>query len=235
MKTEDIIAFVNSNEKEVLKVYLDRLIDNTKEATRLYNKYFLFLGFLIFLHFMLKNSTVENIQLGFINITDLSFVGLLLAPLFSLIYFGIAVTEQRKVYLMYQIKVIMNMTFQYDLESEDIKRNHYNQFNLSFLPFSFVEELSVILKPNRSFDLIPILAFLFLILPIMVFILMFNFLLLTEMSSFWCDSFMIKALIIGSWALYISSLLIFIKMGLDKKKHEKADEEFWEQQQKNQN
>lgn len=227
MKTETIVKYYNDNDIDIVKDYLNRLVDNIKEVSGMVFKYFIYLILIIFIYYLLEESTLTSLKIGVVEISDLKVLKIFIPPLFAIVYLVVFVGEYRREQLMHQAKVLFNMINRTDLKTDDIERHHFNDFNISFLPFYLPTELTHKLTANKFWDIIGVIILLIFYLVLGGAIYVFEYFILKELFKMWNDNFLVKSVFVITCTLVFISFFFFFKIAFSKQREEKADKEFW--------
>ena len=227
MDTEVLIKFFNENEPEKVDAYIQRLIDNIKDVSSLVSRYYVYLLMIIFAYYLTKESQLESINLGIIQISDLKIIKILLPPVFTFIYLVLLVAENRRQTLSHQVKVLFNMRNKTELNQDDLQRTHFNEFNSSFLPFNFITELS----HKVSYSKISGVLIMFMLLCLIMFLssafFVFEYFMLKDLYSLWYDGMLEKVIFILTVCMFVLSLYFALRFAFINFTAEKRDKEFW--------
>lgn len=101
MKTETLIKFYNDNEIETVKDYLNTVINNIKETSKLVYKYLMYLVAILFIYYLLQESTLTSVKFGVVDITDLKVIKIFIPPIFAVVYLIVFVGEYRREHFGY--------------------------------------------------------------------------------------------------------------------------------------
>ncbi len=227
MDTEVLIKFFNENEPEKVDAYIQRLIDNIKDVGSLVSRYYVYLLMIIFAYYLTKESQLESINLGIIQISDLKIIKILLPPVFTFIYLVLLVAENRRQTLSHQVKVLFNMRNKTELNQDDFQRSHFNEFNSSFLPFNFITELT----HKVSYSKISGVLIMFMLLCLIMFLssafFVFEYFMLKDLYSLWYDGMLEKVIFILTVCMFVLSLYFALRFAFINFTAEKRDKEFW--------
>ncbi|MDD3772497.1 MAG: hypothetical protein PHC38_07565 [Weeksellaceae bacterium] len=227
MDTEVLIKFFNENEPEKVDAYIQRLIDNIKDVSSLVSRYYVYLLMIIFAYYLTKESQLESINLGIIQISDLKIIKILLPPVFTFIYLVLLVAENRRQTLSHQVKVLFNMRNKTELNQDDLQRTHFNEFNSSFLPFNFITELT----HKVSYSKISGVLIMFMLLCLIMFLssafFVFEYFMLKDLYSLWYDGMLEKVIFILTVCMFVLSLYFALRFAFINFTAEKRDKEFW--------
>jgi len=235
MKTETLIKFFNDNEPEKIEAYIQRLIENIKEASTLVSRYYLYLVLIVFSYYLLKESQLDTINLGIVQISDLKIIKILIPLVFVIIYLILLVAENRKQNLSHQAKVLFNMRNKTDLIPDDLQRTHFNEFNSSFLPYNFITELTHKISYNKITGIIVTLVLVLLVFFLSGALFVFEFFMLKDLYSLWNEEMIVKIITIITTVLFAISIYFALRFGYINSTEEKRDKEFWELVTKEQN
>ncbi|MCL3782738.1 hypothetical protein EMN47_20315 [Prolixibacteraceae bacterium JC049] len=227
MKTETIIKFYNDNEIDNVKDYHIRLVDNIKEVSKLVFKYFIYLILIVFVYYLLEESTLTSLKIGIVEISDLKVLKIFIPPIFAIVYLVVFVGEYRREQLMHQAKVLFNMINKTNLKADDLERHHFNDFNISFLPFYLPAELNHKLKVNKFWDIISVFTLLIFYLALGGALYVFEYFILKELFDMWSEGFLVQSVFVITCILVFISFFFFFKIVLTKRMEEKEDKVFW--------
>jgi hypothetical protein len=227
MKTETLIKFYNDNKPEQVQDYLDKVIDNIKEVSEMVFRYFMYLILILFVYYLLAESELKNVTIGIVEITNLKVVTIFTPPVFAIIYLIVFIGEYRREDLMHQAKVLFNMLHKTNLGADDLERHHFNDFNISFLPFYLPTELNHKLgtKGLWNFLVIFLLALFYLTLSLALYV--FEYYILKNLFALWDDSLLVKSVFVLTSALVFISFILFFMIAFKKQRETKDDKEFW--------
>ncbi|MCW3789743.1 hypothetical protein [Plebeiibacterium sediminum] len=228
MKTETIIKYYNDNDLVNIKDYHNRLVDNIKEVSRMVFKYFIYLILIIFVYYLLEESTLTSLKIGIVEISDLKVLKIFIPPLFAIVYLVVFVGEYRREQLMHQAKVLFNMINKTDLKADDLERHHFNDFNISFLPFYLPAELTHKLTVNKFWDIIGVFTLVIFYLVLGGALYVFEYFILKELFEMWSENFLVKSVFVITCTMVFISFFFFFKIVFTKQREEKADKEFWD-------
>ncbi|PKB15224.1 hypothetical protein [Flavobacterium sp. 5] len=136
-KEAEINNFLLSNSEENINDYSNKLYDNIKELNHKEEKLGLWFVILIFIYLLVGSSSMKEINLGFITISDISTISKLLPLLLIYIFFNTFLITSHKNNLMFALNLISENRFnQIPIENNQkfIGRNFI--VNL-FFPYSF--------------------------------------------------------------------------------------------------
>ncbi|MDR7210141.1 hypothetical protein [Flavobacterium piscis] len=227
MTTETLIKFYNNNEIDTVKAYLNIVIDNIKETSKLVYKYLMYLVLILFVYYLLQESTLTSIKFGIIDITDLKVVKIFTPPIFAIVYLIVFVGEYRREHLMHQAKVLFNMINKTELNLDDLDRHYFNDFNISYLPFYLPAELNHKMRNSWFWDFVSVLTLFLLYLVLSSALYVFEFYILKELFELWNDSFLVKTVFVITCILVFISFYFSFKIVLKKQREVKEDKEFW--------
>lgn len=227
MKTETLIKFFNENEPEKVDAYIQRLIENIKDISSLFSKYYLYLLMIIFAYYLTKESQLESINLGIVQISDLKIIKILLPPVFTFIYLILLVAENRRQMLSHQVKVLFNMRNKTELNQDDLQRAHFNEFNSSFLPFNFITELTHKISYSKFSGVLVMLILLCMVMFLSGALFVFEYLMLKDLNSLWYDGILEKVIFILTLCMFVLSLYFAVRFAFTNSTEEKRDKEFW--------
>jgi hypothetical protein len=225
MTTETLIKFYNDNEIDTVKAYLNTVVDNIKETSKLVYKYFMYLVLILFIYYLLQESALTSIKFGIIDITDLKVVKIFTPPIFAIVYLIVFVGEYRREHLMHQAKVLFNMINKTELNLDDLDRHYFNDFNISYLPFYLPAELNHKMRNSWFWDFVSVLTLFLLYLVLGSALYVFEFQILKELFELWNDSFLVKTIFVTTCILVFISF--YFKIVLKKQREVKEDKEFW--------
>lgn len=227
MTTETLIKFFNENESEKIDAYCQRIIENIKEIGSLVSRYYVYLLLLVFAYYLIKESQLEAINLGIVQISDIKIIKILLPPVFTFFYLILLVAENRRQMLSHQLKVLFNMRNKTELNTDDLQRSHFNEFNSSFLPFNFITELTQKISYTKFSGYIIMLLFLCLFVFFSSALFVFEYLILKDLYFLWNDGVLVKIIFILTICLFTLSLYFAFRFGYINTTEEKRDKEFW--------
>jgi hypothetical protein len=227
MTTETLIKFYNDNEIDTVKAYLNTVVDNIKETSKLVYKYFMYLVLILFIYYLLQESALTSIKFGIIDITDLKVVKIFTPPIFAIVYLIVFVGEYRREHLMHQAKVLFNMINKTELNLDDLDRHYFNDFNISYLPFYLPAELNHKMRNSWFWDFVSVLTLFLLYLVLGSALYVFEFQILKELFELWNDSFLVKTIFVTTCILVFISFYFSFKIVLKKQREVKEDKEFW--------
>lgn len=237
MKTETLIKFYNENEPEKVDAYIQRLIENIKDIGSLVSRYYVYLLLIIFAYYLTKESQLETINLGVVQISDIKIIKILLPPVFTFIYLILLLAENRRQILSHQVKVLFNMRNKTELNQEDLQRTYFNEFNSSYLPFNFITELTHKVSSSKVSGVFVMLLLICVIMFLSGALLVFEFLMLKDLFSLWHDGILVKIVFILTVCMFIFSFYYALRFTFINSTEEKRDKEFWllvaNEQQKN--
>jgi hypothetical protein len=227
MKTETLIKFYNDNEIETVKDYLNTVINNIKETSKLVYKYLMYLVAILFIYYLLQESTLTSVKFGVVDITDLKVIKIFIPPIFAVVYLIVFVGEYRREHLMHQAKVLFNLINKTELKADDLERHYFNDFHISFLPFYLPAELNHKMRNSWFWDFISVMTLLVLYLVLSSALYVFEFYILKELFELWNDSFLVKSVFVITCILIFISFYFSFKIVLKKQREVKEDKEFW--------
>ena len=227
MKTETLIKFFNENEQEKVDAYIQRIIENIKEIGSLVSRYYVYLLMIIFAYYLTKESQLESINLGIVQISDLKIIKILLPPVFTFIYLILLVAENRRQMLSHQVKVLFNMRNKTELNQDDLQRAHFNEFNSSFLPFNFITELTHKISYSKFSGVLVMLILLCMVMFLSGALFVFEYLMLKDLYSLWYDGILEKVIFILTICMFVLSLYFAVRFAFINSTEEKRDKEFW--------
>lgn len=227
MKTELLIKFYNENEPEKVDAYIQRLIDNLKDIGSLVSKYYVYLLLIIFAYYLTKESQLETINLGIVQISDIKIIKILLPPVFTFIHLLLLLAENRRQLLSHQVKVLFNMRNKTELNSDDLQRTHFNEFNSSYLPFNFITELTHKINYSTFSGILVSILLICLVMFLSGALFVFEFLMLKDLYALWHDGILVKIILILTINMFIFSLYFAFRFAYKNSTEEKRDKEFW--------
>jgi len=227
MKTETLIKFYNDNKPEQVKDYLDKLIDNIKEVSGMVFRYFMYLILILFVYYLLAESELKNVTIGIVEITNLKVVTIFTPPVFAIVYLVVFIGEYRREDLMHQAKVLFNMLHKTDLGADDLDRHHFNDFNISFLPFYLPAELNHKLGTKGLWNILVILLLVIFYLVLGGALYVFEYYILKELFALWTESLLVKCVFVLTCVLVFISFILFFMITFKKQRETKDDKEFW--------
>lgn len=227
MKTEILIKFYNDNKPEQVKDYLDKLIENIKEVSRMVFRYFMYLILILFVYYLLAESELRNVTIGIVEITNLKVVTIFTPPVFAIVYLIVFIGEYRREDLMHQAKVLFNLLHKTDLGADDLDRHHLNDFNISFLPFYLPTELNHKLGTKGLWNSLFILLLVLFYLVLGGALYVFEYYILKELFELWTESLLIKSVFVLTCFLVFTSFILFFMITFKKQREAKEDKEFW--------
>ncbi len=227
MKTETIIKFYNDNKPELVQDYLNKLIDNIKEVSGMVFRYFMYLILILFVYYLLEESQLKNVTIGIVEITNLKVVTIFTPPVFAIVYLVVFIGEYRREDLRHQAKVLFNMLHKTDLGTDDLERHHFNDFNISFLPFYLPAELVHKLGTKGVWNILVIF-----LLVIFYFVLggalyVFEYYIMKKLFDLWTENLFIKCIFVLTSILIFISFILFFMISFRKQRETKEDKEFW--------
>jgi hypothetical protein len=227
MKTETLIKFYNDNKPEQVQNYLDKLIDNIKEVSGMVFRYFMYLILILFVYYLLAESELKNVTIGIVEITNLKVVTIFTPPVFAIVYLVVFIGEYRREDLMHQAKVLFNMLNKTDLGADDLDRHHFNDFNISFLPFYLPAELNHKLGTKGLWSILVIFSLVLFYLVLGGALYIFEYYILKELFKLWTDGLFVKCVFILTCILVFISFILFFMITFRKQRVTKEDKEFW--------
>lgn len=228
MKTELLIKFHNENDPKKVDAYIQRLIENIKDAGSLISRYYVYLLMIMFSYYLLKESNIGIVNLGIVQISDLKIVKLTLPPVFTVIYLILLMAENRRQELSHQVKVLFNMRNKTDLNLEDLQRSHYNEFNLSYLPYNFIVELTHKIAYSKVFGIIITFILFLLIMFLSSLLFVIEYFMLKDLYSLWQDGTFEKIVAIITSVMFFISFYFALRFSYTNSIEEKRDKEFWQ-------
>ena len=114
-----------------------------------------------------------------------------------------------------------------DLKADDLERYHYNDFNISFLPFYLPAELINKLTINKFWDIISVFTLVLFYLVVGGALYVFEYFILKELFEMWDNGFLVKSVFILTCTMVFISFIFFFKIVFTKQREEKEDKEFW--------
>jgi len=220
MKTETLIKFYNDNKPEQVQDYLDKLIDNIKEVSGMVFRYFMYLILILFVYYLLAESELKNVTIGIVEITNLKVVTIFTPPVFAIVYLVVFIGEYRREDLMHQAKVLFNMLHKTDLGADDLDRHHFNDFNISFLPFYLPAELNHKLGTKGLWNILVILLLVLFYLTLGVALYAFEYYILKNLFDLWDDSLLVKSVFVLTCVLVFISFILFFMIAFKKQREE---------------
>jgi hypothetical protein len=235
MRTETIIKFYNDNSPEQVRDYLNKLIDNMKEVSSMVFKYFMYLIVILFVYYLLEESELKNLSIGVVEITNLKVIKIFTPPIFAVVYLVVFIGEYRREDLMHQAKVLFNMLNKTDLGVDDLERHHFNDFNISFLPFYLPAEMNHKLGTKGIGNILVIMTLVVFYFVLSGSLYVFEYYILKELFKLWGESLFINAVFVLTCILIFISFIFFFKIVFRKQRETKEDKNFWLTQAKERN
>lgn len=227
MKTETLIKFYNDNKPEQVQDYLDKLIDNIKEVSGMVFRYFLYLILILFVYYLLAESELKNVTIGIVEITNLKVVTIFTPPVFAIVYLIVFIGEYRREDLMHQAKVLFNMLHKTDLGADDLHRHHFNDFNISFLPFYLPAELNHKLGTKGLWNILVVLLLVLFYLTLGVALYAFEYYILKNLFDLWDEGVLVKSVFVLTCVMVLISFILFFMIVFKKQRETNDDKNFW--------
>lgn len=235
MRTETIIKFYNDNSPEQVRDYLNKLIDNIKEVSSMVFKYFMYLIVILFVYYLLEESELKKISIGVVEITNLKVIKIFTPPIFAVVYLVVFIGEYRREDLMHQAKVLFNMLNKNELGVDDLERHHFNDFNISFLPFYLPAEMNHKLRTKGIGNILIIMTLVVFYFFLSGSLFVFEYYILKELFELWGENLFIKSVFVLTCILILISFIFFFKIVFRKQIETNEDKNFWLTQAKERN